>query len=360
MNAYEIGEQQGLTSLRAVQRAAPVLKEGPAGVAAGVQAIVQVRAVCLNHRDLKIVSGAYGPLKPQHRVPVSDGVGHIVAFSNGDAQTTAGSVAGLKLGDRVIAPHFCSWLDGAFAPSVFGADLGVTLDGWLAERITVPASALVRVPDAMSDAHAATLSAAGLTAWNALVEVGRVKAGQLVLVLGTGGVAIFALQLAKMHGARVAITSSSDEKLALARTLGADITVNYRSHPDWAAAALAANAGRGADIVVETGGLATLSGSINAAAPNGRIVLIGALGGASGALPNFSSIVGKNLVLRGITAGSRAMLQDLVTAAAANRLEPVIGAQYGFDEAPQAYAALAAGTHVGKVLIRMAPSSDRG
>jgi NADPH:quinone reductase-like Zn-dependent oxidoreductase len=345
MKAYEIGEQQGLTSLRAVQRAEPVVTAG--------QALVQVRAVCLNHRDLKIVGGAYGALKPHDRVPVSDGVGHIVAFSSTDGSGTAG----LKLGDRVVAPHFCSWIDGAFAPAAFGADLGVTLDGWLAERIVVPASALVRLPDALSDVHAASLSAAGLTAWNALVEVGRVKAGQLVLVLGTGGVSIFALQLAKMHGARVAITSSSDEKLAFARTLGADILVNYRSHPDWAAAVLAANAGHGADTVVETGGLATLAGSINASAPNGRIVLIGALGalsGAGGELPNFSSIIGKNLLLRGITGGSRTMLQDLVTAANTNRLEPVIGAQFGFDDAAQAYAALAAGTHVGKVLIRVA------
>jgi NADPH:quinone reductase-like Zn-dependent oxidoreductase len=213
----------------------------------------------------------------------------------------------------------------------------------------------VRVPDGVADSPAAPLCAAGLTAWNALVEVGRVKAGDLVLALGTGGVSILALQLARIHGARVAITSSSDEKLARARALGADILINYRTQPDWAAALLAENGGLGADIVVETGGPATLTHSIKAAAPNGRIVLIGALAGApADILPNFSSIIGKNLVLRGITAGSRAMLADLVCAAAVNGLAPVIGGGFEFADALAAYAELKASTVFGKVLIRMA------
>jgi NADPH:quinone reductase-like Zn-dependent oxidoreductase len=230
----------------------------------------------------------------------------------------------------------------------------VTLDGWLAEKIVVPAAALVKVPDSVSDERAVALGAAGLTAWHALVEVGRIKAGDLVLTLGTGGVSIFALQLAKLHGARVAITSSSDEKLAQAKALGADILVNYSRDPDWAAAVMAGSGGAGADIVVETGGLATLSQSIAAAAPNGRIALIGALAGApSGVLPNFSSILGKNLVLRGITAGNRRMLADLVRAVDAGGLVPVIGARFDFDAAPEAYALLKSGACVGKVLVRM-------
>jgi len=201
--------------------------------------------------------------------------------------------------------------------------------------------------------RSAPLCAAGLTAWNALVEVSRVKAGDLVLALGTGGVSIFALQIAKMQGARVAITSSSDEKLAAARTLGADITINYKTHPDWAAELLRLNGGQGADIVVETGGLATLSASIAAAAPNARIALIGALAGAEQtSLPNFSTILGKNLTLTGITAGSRAMLQRLVRAVAANGLKPVINKQFDFDQAAQAYAYLQSGDHLGKVMIR--------
>jgi NADPH:quinone reductase-like Zn-dependent oxidoreductase len=337
MKVFEIGDQQGIASLTAAERPAPA--PGPG------EALLRVRAVCLNHRDLNIVSGTYGPRKPENRIPVSDGIGEVIALGEG--------VAGLQLGDRAICGHFCSWLDGAFNPSVFARDLGVSLDGWLSEQIVVPAAALVKIPASLSDERAVALGAAGLTAWHALVEVGRIKAGDVVLTLGTGGVSIFALQIAKMHGARVAITSSSDEKLAQAKALGADILVNYSTSEDWAGAVVAESGG--ADIILETGGLATLSKSIAAAAPNGRIVLIGALAGSPAqVLPNFSSILGKNLVLRGITAGNRRMLQDLVRAADANGLVPVIGATFGFDEAPEAYAFLKSGKCLGKVLIKVA------
>ncbi len=341
VKVYEIGEQQGLGSLRRAERAARA--PGPGEV------LVRVRAVCLNHRDLKIVSGTYGPRRPPERVPVSDGVGEVLEVGPG--------VAGLGVGQRVTSGHFVSWLGGRFSPSVFGADLGVTQDGWLAEQVIVPAAALVMVPDAVSDVQAAVLPAAGLTAWQALVEVAHVCAGERVLVLGTGGVSILALQLARLHGARVAVTSSSDAKLEVARSLGADVTINYAQQPDWAAALNHATGGAGADIVIETGGLATLSQSIAAAAPNGRIVLIGALGSpaatAAAALPNFSSLVGKNLTLRGITAGSREMLVRLVRAVAGHGLQPVISREFGFDEAADAYAYLASGEHLGKVLIRL-------
>lgn len=339
VKVYEIGEQHGLASLRRAERQA--VEPGPG------QAVLRVRAVCLNHRDLKVLAGTYGPRRPPTRVPVSDGIGEVLALGPG--------TAGLRIGQRVICGHFVSWLDGAFSPAVFGSDLGISLDGWLAEQIVVPAAALVAVPDTLADAQAAPLPAAGLTAWNALVEVAQVKAGDRVLVLGTGGVAMLALQIARMHGARVAVTSSSEAKLAAARELGADIAINYVERPDWGAALLEADAG-GADIVIETGGLATLGQSIAAAAPNGRIVLIGALGSpaatAAAALPNFSSLVGKNLVLRGITAGSRSMLARLVRAAAGNGLAPVIDREFAFDDAAAAYAHLASAAHLGKVLIR--------
>jgi NADPH:quinone reductase-like Zn-dependent oxidoreductase len=342
MKVYEIGTQQGLQSLRASTR--PDLQPGPG------QVVLRVRAVCLNHRDLLVLGGAYGPRRAEARVPVSDGVGEVIALGDG--------VADFRLGDRATCGHFASWQDGAFQPRFFGNDLGITHDGWLAEQILVQAEALVRVPDALSDEQAACLSAAALTAWHALVEVGRIKAGDLVLALGTGGVSIFALQIAKMHGARVAITSSSDAKLETARALGADITVNYRTEPDWATAVVKANGGQGADIVVETGGLPTLGASIAASATNARVVLIGALApsaadGPAG-LANLFGIVGKNLTLRGITGGSRSMLQDLVNAAAAAGLAPVIDRTFAFDEAPQAYAHLKSGGHFGKVMIRVA------
>jgi NADPH:quinone reductase-like Zn-dependent oxidoreductase len=271
----------------------------------------------------------------------------------GEVVALGAGVAGLDVGDRVICGHFMTWLSGPFSPAVFAADLGVTHDGWLAEQIRVPAAALVRVPKSLADSQAAPLCAAGLTAWNALVEFGQVKAGTWVLALGTGGVAIFALQIAKLHGARVVITSSSDEKLALARRLGADATINYRTTPDWPAAVTEATGG-GANIVVETGGQATLSQSIAAAAANGRIAIIGALAGAATqGMANFGTLIGKNLTLKGIAAGSRAMLADLVAAADANGLEPVIDATFPFEQAAEAYARLESAKHVGKVMITL-------
>jgi NADPH:quinone reductase-like Zn-dependent oxidoreductase len=264
-------------------------------------------------------------------------------------------VTGVAVGDRATCAHFASWLGGPFAMSAFAHDLGVTHDGWLAEYILVPAAALVKVPGALSDDQAASLPAAGLTAWNAIVEVGKVKAGDLVLTLGAGGVSIFALQIAKMCGARVAITSSSEDKLARARELGADITINYATTPDWAAELMAQSGGVGADIIVETGGLTTLPQSIAAAAPNARIVLIGALAGPAEKAPaNFSTIIGKNLILRGITEGSRQMMQDFVRAAASSGLTPVIDRVFDFDAAPEAYAYLKSGQHLGKVMVRVA------
>jgi NADPH:quinone reductase-like Zn-dependent oxidoreductase len=296
---------------------------------------------------LLVLAGTYGARRPPERIPVSEGVGEVLAVGPG--------VTAVKPGDRVVAPHFVTWIDGTFSPAAFGHDVGITHDGWLAEQICLPAAALIKLPDSVSTLQAAPLASSALTAWHALVEVGGIKAGDLVLALGTGGVSIFALQIAKMCGARVAITSSSDEKLALARSLGADITVNYATTPDWAAAVAAANGGVGADIIVETGGQATLAQSINAAAPGARIVIIGALAGAAATgLPNYGAIIGKNLVLRGIAEGSRAMLARLVAAVAANGLEPVIDRTFGFDEAAAAYAYLKSGAHVGKVVIDVA------
>jgi NADPH:quinone reductase-like Zn-dependent oxidoreductase len=337
VKAYQIGTQEGLHSLTVIERPEPVAGPG--------MAVVRVRAVGLNHRDLTIVSGRYGPRRTETRIPVSEGVGEIVAIGEG--------VTSVAVGNRVTCGHFVTWLGGRFSPSAFATDLGVTQDGWLAEQIVIPAAALVLVPKNLTDTQAAPLAAAGLTAWHALVAFGRIRSGEWVLALGTGGVSIFALQIAKMHGARVAITSSSDEKLAQARALGADVTVNYVKQPDWAARVVAGT-GQGADLVVETGGQATLSQSIAAAAPNGRIAIIGALAGAAAAgLPNFGTIIGKNLTLHGIAAGSRAMLVDFVAAAAANKLEPVIGATFPFDRAQEAYAYLQSGTCMGKVLLTL-------
>jgi NADPH:quinone reductase-like Zn-dependent oxidoreductase len=336
MQAYQLGLQQGIDSLSLVERAVP--HAGPGEV------IIGVRASALNHRDLSILAGQYGAAKPPQRVPVGDGAG--IVLERGPGVTT------VQVGDRVTAPHFTPWLDGDYDPGVFAADLGNTRDGWLAERIVLPAAALVQLPASMSFEDAAALGAAGITAWAVLVSLGRIRAGDTVLTLGTGGVSMLALQIAKISGARVAITSSSDAKLELCRALGADITVNYRRTPAWHETVREATGGRGVDIVVETVGLSTLSQSLACCAPNARVGLLGALGGATPGPTSLGPLILNNIVLKGITSGSRRMLDDLLRASAANGLRPRIDRRFKFGEARDALRHLESGDHVGKVVIQ--------
>jgi NADPH:quinone reductase-like Zn-dependent oxidoreductase len=335
MNAWQVGKQQGIDSLQQVRRPAPVAGPG--------EVVVRVRAAALNHRDLMIASTRYGARKPEDRVPLGDGSGEILELGAG--------VAGWTVGDRVTAPHFVNWIDGAYSPAIFSRDVGNSADGWLAERIVLPAASLVRVPESLSHQEAAALGAAGITAWAVIEAFAGVKAGDVVLALGTGGVAVLALQIAKMAGATAAITSSSDAKLAIARELGADITVNYRTQPDWPAAVRAATGGRGVDIVVETVGVASLSQSLACCAPNARIGLLGALGGRPEGGSDLQGLIGGNAIIKGITAGSRRMHEDLLRACAANRVRPKIDRRFAFDQAPAAYRYLEAGDFVGKIVI---------
>jgi NADPH:quinone reductase-like Zn-dependent oxidoreductase len=338
MRAWEIGSQQGAESLRLAERPDPT--PGPGEV------VVAVRAVSLNHRDLMVVSGGYRALKPETQVPCSDGVGEVVALGDG--------VTGVGPGERVTCVHFVDWTAGAFARALFANDIGSTRDGWLAEKIVLPASALVKVPDSVGDARAAPLPSAGVAAWHGVVEIGGVRAGDTVLALGTGGVSIFALQIAKLHGARVAITSSSPDKLAKARALGADIVIDTRKTPDWSSAVLEATGGAGADIIVETGGYPSLPQSLLAAAAGGRIALIGALSGAPGGeLANFGMMIAKSLTLRGVAGGSRAQLTGLLRAVDAGGVAPPIDRTFAFEDAPAAYAHLKSAQHLGKVMIRV-------
>ncbi len=334
--AWQIGRQQGIESLQLVAR--PVPEPGPAEV------VIAVRAAALNHRDLNIVAARYGPAKPPTRVPASDGAGEVVALGAG--------VTSWRVGDRVTAPHFVDWLDGQYSPGIFARDLGNTADGWLAERIVLPAASLVRVPEALSFEQAAALGAAGITAWAVLEDFARVKPGDTVLALGTGGVAVLSLQIAKMAGATVALTSSSDAKLEAVRALGADVLVNYRTRPDWHVAVRDATGGRGVDIVVETAGVATLPQSLACCAPNARVGLLGALAGRPERAGDLTPMIGANALVKGITSGSRRMLEDLLRACAANGVAPRIDKVFPFDELPEAYRHLEAGAHVGKVVIR--------
>ncbi len=334
MQVFEMGPQDGLAGLRATDR--PAVEPGPGEVR------VRVHMAGLNYRDLLALQGRYGPRKPAQRVPLSDGVGTIEAVGDG--------VSGWRSGQRVTAAHFVAWHDGPWSPQHLGQDLGMSRDGWLAESIVLPADALIAVPDALADAQVAALPAAGTTVWHALVGFGQLQAGECVLALGTGGVSLLAMQLAQALGARVAVTSSSDEKLERLRALGADVTVNYAKRPGWGAAVREATGG--ADVVVETGGIGTLAQSIDAAAVNGRLALIGALD-QGGPLTDLMGVVLKNLSLRGFTSGPRAMLLQLLAAVAQHRIQPVVDRVFDFGDAPAAFAHLHSGRHMGKVLVRV-------
>ena len=333
MKAWELGDRQGsVDSLRLVERPDPVPAAG--------EALVRIRASALNYRDHMILNLIDSAPKPAHRIPLSDGAGEVVAVGAG--------VDAVRPGERVMVSLFTGWLDGPLQPHYFGTDLGGGCDGTLAELAAFPASSLVAIPDSLSDEEAACLPCAALTAWVSLVEFGRMKAGDTVLLLGTGGVSIFGLQLARMMGADAVITSSSDEKLARARALGATHGINYRRDPAWGGTV--AELTGGADLIIETGGAATFAQSIEAAAFNARIALIGMLGGV-GIRNDPLALIWKNVHLKGILVGSRRALEEMTKAIARNGLNPVIDRRFSFAEAPDAYRHMASGVHFGKIVI---------
>jgi NADPH:quinone reductase-like Zn-dependent oxidoreductase len=339
MKAWQIGAKTGIDGLRLADHDDPVPGVG--------EVLVQVTAAGLNYRDLMVLEGNYGTNLPESRVPTADGVGVIEALGDG--------VSGWNIGQRVIAPHFLGWHDGAYSMAVFGRDLGVTGDGWLQERIVLPAGALVAVPDGMSDENAATFAVGGSTVWHAMVAFARVEPGELVLAQGTGGMAIFALQLAKAMGAQCVITSSSDEKLERCRAMGADYTINYKTRPDWAAALLEVTGGRGADVVVDTLGFGSLGETVSACATNARI---GTLGGLSGTPQTQSgasqgALIGKNITIKGIASGSRAMLASALEVFARSGQRIMVDRVFAFSDAPTAFHFLKSGAHFGKVMVKI-------
>jgi NADPH:quinone reductase-like Zn-dependent oxidoreductase len=334
MRAWQIQSTDGLEGLKLAQLS--LADPGPGEVR------VRLRANSINYRDLNVVSdpAARGIVLP--RIPNSDGAGEVLALGPG--------VTGLTAGDRVAGCFFQNWTDGPCTPEAMASALGGELDGVLAEEANLKATGLVKIPGHLSYAEAATLPCAGLTAWRALVDVGRLKAGDTVLLLGTGGVSIFALQFATLMGARVIITSSSDEKLARARALGAWQTVNYRTTPDWEKPVLEMTGGRGVDLTVEVGGAGTLEKSIAATRVAGTIGFIGVLAGGQ---INPRPIMAKSLTLQGIYVGSQRLFRDMNRAVDAAQLRPVIDRSFGFDEAPEAYRAMKAAGHFGKLVIEV-------
>lgn len=335
MKSWEIGEQKSVASLRSVDRPDP--RPGPG------QAVVAMKAASLNRRDANMMSGGYGGPKPPTRIPLSDGAGDVIAVGEG--------VTNVKVGDRVTATHFTNWLDGAFDPAFFASDLGITVDGWLTEKALLPAPCLVPIPEFLTYADAAALPVAAVTAWAVIEGFGGIKSGDTVLTLGTGGVSSFALQIAKMNGARAAITSSSDEKLARCKELGADILVNYKTRPDWDKAIREQNGGRGVDIVVDTVGLNSLTQSLAVCAPNARVGLIGALGGRPDQMPSMGPVIGQNITMKGITSGPRRMFIDLMKAMVATRTKPIIDGTFKFSDAPKAYQHMVDSDFLGKIII---------
>ncbi|MCC4605112.1 NAD(P)-dependent alcohol dehydrogenase [Xanthomonas campestris pv. badrii] len=333
MRAIRLAHPGGLDALQSVELPDP-------GQPARGQIRVRLQASSLNYHDLGIV---LGQMPTAHgRIPMSDGAGVIEAVGP--------EVSEFAVGDHVVSTFFPQWLDGEPVQPGFATTPGDGVDGYARSAVVAAATAFTHAPAGYSHAQAATLTTAGVTAWRALVVNGGLKAGDTVLVLGTGGVSIFALQFAKAMGARVIATSSSDEKLETARALGADHVVNYRQHAEWSAQVLEITDGRGVDHVVEVGGPGTLAQSIRAARVGGHIALIGVLTGAAGPVPT-AEMMGRHQRLQGLVVGSRRHQRDLVRALDGLPLRPVIDRAYPLEAIGEAFALQKAGGHLGKIVL---------
>ena len=335
MKLYHFPRANGIDTLE--------IHVAPRPVAGRGQIVVRMRAASLNYRDLNVAAGraARGSV-PANLIPLSDGAGEVVE--------TGPDVTRVAIGDRVAGMFMQTWLGGEIEPFHVDASRGGAIDGVLAEYVLFDQDGVVPVPAHLSFEEAATLPCAGVTAWNAL-HMGRpLRTGETVLVLGTGGVSIFALQFARAAGARVIATSSSDEKLEKAKALGASDGINYKQHPEWHEQVLALTRGRGVDHVVEVGGAGTLARSVEAARLGGQVHLIGVLTGGE---INPTPILRRNILLRGIYVGSRQMFEAMNAAISLHHLRPAIDRVFDFDRAREAYHYMKGQQHVGKVVIRI-------
>lgn len=301
---------------------------------------VRLYANSLNYHDLLVVSGVMAP--QERRIPMSDGAGEVIAVGEG--------VSEFAVGDHVVSTFFPKWLDGETQLVGFSSVPGDGIDGYAREQVTAPATAFTLAPKGYSHAEAATLTTAGLTAWRALIEDGHLKAGETVLLQGTGGVSIFALQIAKAAGARVIATSSSDEKLQRLSAMGADEVINYRKDPEWGATARRMTNGRGVDHVLEVGGPETLEQSLAASKVGGHIAIIGVLSGVDSQLPIVHALA-YQLRLQALIVGSRRQQQDFVRALEVNGIRPVIDRHFALDDIVKAFEYQASGQHFGKIVL---------
>lgn len=334
MKVYEIQNEFGIGNLNIAERPDP--KPGARRI------VVKVHAVSINYRDLLMVQGHYNPRQPLPIIPFSDGAGEVVAIGEG--------VTGFAVGDRVAGCFFQNWDAGKPSPEKVAASaMGSPLDGMLAEYVELEENGAVKLPEHLSYEEGATLPCAALTAWSCLFRHGNVGPGDTVLTLGTGGVSIFALQLAQLAGADVIITSSSDEKLARAKDIGAAHGINYKQDENWSKAAKKLSGG-GVDHVIEVGGVGTLEHSIRACRMGGHISLVGILAGPQAPL-NLTLVLMQDIRIQGVFVGPRESFQDMNRAIAKHKLKPVIDKVFPFAEAQQALEYVKSGSHLGKVVI---------
>ncbi len=322
----------GFDKVKAGERPAPT--PGPG------QITVRLRACSLNYHDYAVVSGMWGPAEP--RIPMADGAGDVIAIGSG--------VADFSVGDRVVSTFFPDWLDGTPLVEGFATVPGDGIDGYAREEVTAAATSFTRAPKGWSHAEAATLTTAGLTAWRALFEDDRLKPGDTVLVQGSGGVSVFALQFAKMAGARVIATSSSDAKIDRLRALGADEVINYKADTNWGETARAMTGGRGVDHVVDVGGPNTLQHALNAARVAGHISVIGILSGLEAPLQLVPALI-KQVRMQGVLVGSRAQQMGMVRAIDQTAIKPVIDKSFPLEEIVAAFQYQETNAHVGKICL---------
>ncbi|MFO0863966.1 MAG: NAD(P)-dependent alcohol dehydrogenase [Gemmataceae bacterium] len=336
MKAVELHAPFGIDSLQVVDRPDPPL--GPREVR------VRMKAWSLNYRDLMMVKGQYNPKLKLPIVPLSDGAGEVVEVGSGTTR--------FKVGDRVVSLFVQQWMAGEMTEPMRRSALGGGGLGVAAEQVVFPEEGLVATPIYLSDEQAATLPCAALTAWHALIPIGRINAGDTVLTLGTGGVSLFALQFAKMHGARVISTTGSTEKVERLRQLGASDVINYKETPEWAEAVRKLTGGRGVDSVVEVGGAGTLPQSIAAVRLAGTVTLIGVLAAVNAAGFNPTTVLMKGIRLQGIFVGSRGMAETMHRALEHHRTEPIIDRVFPLADIRDAMRHLESGQHFGKVCLR--------
>lgn len=335
MRAYQLPAPNGIEALKQVQLETPKPRRG--------QILVKVHACSLNYRDLAIAIGSYRMGSKPDLIPLSDGAGEVIAVGE--------DVTRFKVGDRVASCFFQRWPGGEAGPQVQPSALGGGLDGMLAEYAVLEEGGAVAVTPHLSYEEAACLPCAAVTAWHALRVHGELSPGKSILIQGTGGVSIFALQIAKMHGAQALVISSSDAKLARAKDMGAAHLVNYKAKPEWDKEILALTDGRGVDQVVEVGGAGTLAKSLGAVRMGGKVSMIGVLSGVAEINPML--IMGRRANVQGISVGSTQMFEALNAALCVDQVRPVIDRVFGFDEAPEAYRYLKSAAHFGKVVIKL-------